>query len=441
MKKICKIIISLSLVLSMTFFGGGTRILADEPQDVDTLIGSLIGYYRDGAETDVLRTLDTLKEVSSEDYETWKAIMDYWDYTEKEMVENIGVAPDGLPNDNSHAFIVLGFALNSDGTMKPELIGRLETALASAQKYPNSYVLVTGGVEKNGWTEGQRMHDWLVEHGVAEERILVETEAADTAGNAQNSFKILYNMPNIKTISMITSQYHLKRGTILYYAQSLLSAKELGKTPIELLGYGNAGYKVEGKDGETMFQKANSLKDIANVKIPTKLVKSKLDSIEISGKQTYALGEELDIKVTAHYDTGYARDVTDKATIVGFDSQREGKQEIAVVYTETVHESTSSSYDITKSNKLTVEVKKEDSGSGGTETPENPDTEKPETPEGNGGQDTNGNASNGANTSQNGTNNNHVSTGDTTHVMLYAALLVVSCIGIYALYRKNKHVK
>ena len=53
-----------------------------------------------------------------------------------------------------------------------------------------------------------------------------------------------------------------------------------------------------------------------------------------------------------------------------------------------MHESTSSSYDITKSNKLTVEVKKEDSGSGGTETPENPDTEKPETPEGNGGQDT-----------------------------------------------------
>ena len=43
MKKICKIIISLSLVLSMSFFGGGTRILADEPQDVDTLIGSLIG--------------------------------------------------------------------------------------------------------------------------------------------------------------------------------------------------------------------------------------------------------------------------------------------------------------------------------------------------------------------------------------------------------------
>ena len=101
MKKICKIIISLSLVLSMSFFGGGTRILADEPQDVDTLIGSLIGYYRDGAETDVLRTLDTLKEVSSEDYETWKVIMDYWDYTEKEMVENIGVAPDEAGADRS----------------------------------------------------------------------------------------------------------------------------------------------------------------------------------------------------------------------------------------------------------------------------------------------------------------------------------------------------
>lgn len=38
--------------------------------------------------------------------------------------------------------------------MQPELVGRLETALASAQKYPNSYILVTGGVKKNGWTEG-----------------------------------------------------------------------------------------------------------------------------------------------------------------------------------------------------------------------------------------------------------------------------------------------
>lgn len=119
--------------------------------------------------------------------------------------------------------------------MQPELVGRLETALASAQKYPNSYILVTGGVKKNGWTEGDRMHDWLVEHGVADNRILVENKSANTAQNAEFSFDILYNHPTIKSISMITSQYHLKRGTILYYAESLIRARELGKTPIKLM--------------------------------------------------------------------------------------------------------------------------------------------------------------------------------------------------------------
>ena len=42
-----------------------------EGETVDTLVGSLIGYYRDGARTDVLRTLDTLKEVSKDDYDQW----------------------------------------------------------------------------------------------------------------------------------------------------------------------------------------------------------------------------------------------------------------------------------------------------------------------------------------------------------------------------------
>src|SRR5699024_5873417 len=138
-------------------------------------------------------------------------------------------------------FVVLGFALNDDGTMRDELIGRLEVALRSAEKYPDSYVLVTGGVEKNGWTEGDRMHDWLVDHGLSEDRIIVENESSTTVENAANSFEILYNDYNIDSFSMITSQYHLKRGSISYYKMSQLKAKELGVSTIDIIGEGNAG--------------------------------------------------------------------------------------------------------------------------------------------------------------------------------------------------------
>ena len=355
MKKLGKAILGLALALSMCF-SMFIPVYA-EGETVDTLVGSLIGYYRDGARTDVLRTLDTLKEVSKDDYDQWQSIIDYWDWIENDMVENIGVAPDGLPNDNTHAFVVLGFALKSDGTMQPELVGRLETALASAQKYPNSYILVTGGVKKNGWTEGDRMHDWLVEHGVADNRILVENKSANTAQNAEFSFDILYNHPTIKSISMITSQYHLKRGTILYYAESLIRARELGKTPIKLNG--NAGCYREDKTSETLSQKASSLSQIAGVSIPygEKLPKSKLTGIEVTGKNTYTVGDALDIIVTSTYDTEYSRDVTGLAKIIGFDANKVGKQNVVVVYTETLHHSTSSSEDVTMTAEFEVEVK------------------------------------------------------------------------------------
>ena len=348
MKKLGKAILGLALALSMCF-SMFIPVYA-EGETVDTLVGSLIGYYRDGARTDVLRTLDTLKEVSKDDYDQWQSIIDYWDWIENDMVENIGVAPDGLPNDNTHAFVVLGFALKSDGTMQPELVGRLETALASAQKYPNSYILVTGGVKKNGWTEGDRMHDWLVEHGVADNRILVENKSANTAQNAEFSFDILYNHPTIKSISMITSQYHLKRGTILYYAESLIRARELGKTPIKLNG--NAGWYREDKTSETLSQKASSLSQIAGVSIPygEKLPK-------VTGKNTYTVGDALDIIVTSTYDTEYSRDVTGLAKIIGFDANKVGKQNVVVVYTETLHHSTSSSEDVTMTAEFEVEVK------------------------------------------------------------------------------------
>ena len=355
MKKLGKAILGLALALSMCF-SMFIPVYA-EGETVDTLVGSLIGYYRDGARTDVLRTLDTLKEVSKDDYDQWQSIIDYWDWIENDMVENIGVAPDGLPNDNTHAFVVLGFALKSDGTMQPELVGRLETALASAQKYPNSCILVTGGVKKNGWTEGDRMHDWLVEHGVADNRILVENKSANTAQNAEFSFDILCNHPTIKSISMITSQYHLKRGTILYYAESLIRARELGKTPIKLNG--NAGWYREDKTSETLSQKASSLSQIAGVSIPygEKLPKSKLTGIEVTGKNTYTVGDALDIIVTSTYDTEYSRDVTGLAKIIGFDANKVGKQNVVVVYTETLHHSTSSSEDVTMTAEFEVEVK------------------------------------------------------------------------------------
>ena len=96
--------------------------------------------------------------------------MKYGDYVNTDMNVNV----DGLPND--------------DSTMKDELVGRLQTALASAQKYPNAYVAVTGGgTAKNNPNaiEADQMAAWIIANGLDENRLIVENKSKSTVQNAQ----------------------------------------------------------------------------------------------------------------------------------------------------------------------------------------------------------------------------------------------------------------
>ena len=72
--------------------------------------------------------------------------------------------------------------------MKDELVGRLQTALASAQKYPNAYVAVTGGgTAKNNPNaiEADQMAVWIIANGLDDNRLIVENKSKSTVQNAQ----------------------------------------------------------------------------------------------------------------------------------------------------------------------------------------------------------------------------------------------------------------
>lgn len=305
----------------------------DAPEAVKNEVSKLISFYGGGYRADLGNSINNLEMLSSEYHNMWSDIVEYWDWIEYDMVENIGVAPDGISSHDKHVFIVLGFALNNDGTMTDELIGRLEVAKASADKYPESYVLVTGGVEKNGWTEGERMHDWLVENGVSTERIIVEQKAPDTAGNATNSFEMLYKDYDVDSVSLISTQYHVKRGSILYYAESILKAFELGVEPIKFIGEANAGWYRADKTTEPLSLKASSLRLVArvpNINISDEL--TEIQGLKISGKTEYIQGESLDLEVHSIDSKNYHADLTKFTKINGYDPNRIGKQSINLSY-------------------------------------------------------------------------------------------------------------
>ena len=105
---------------------------ASAEASVTDQVKQLIVYYKEyqeNAETDIMRVLDEMYAINSGKAKVWEEIMDYWHYVNTDMKVNVGTIPEDLPTDNSLAIVILGYALNADGSMKPELIGRLQTGL------------------------------------------------------------------------------------------------------------------------------------------------------------------------------------------------------------------------------------------------------------------------------------------------------------------------
>ncbi|HJC36914.1 MAG TPA: YdcF family protein [Candidatus Merdibacter merdavium] len=334
-KALCALFVSLSVMLS-----GLPAIHAS--QSSQELIGELIRYYaayQESAETDIMRVLDELEDVDAAEAEVWGQIMDYWSYVNTKMDVNLDVAPDGLPDDDTLCFVVLGYQLNPDGSMRDELIGRLSVALASAEKYPNAYVACTGGgtaADNPNATEADQMAAWLIEQGLDPDRIIVENKSSSTVENAEFTYRILREeYPEIDSLALITSDYHIPRGCLLYNARLLLSAYEAGDKLLTIDS--NAGYRAGHEGYESVALQANGVCQIAGLYDLASQISdgtyeqptlSRLISLNIT------ITPQKTVQVKALYTSGYTRDVTDLAEISGYDPNAEGDQEVTAVYSE-----------------------------------------------------------------------------------------------------------
>ncbi len=177
----------------------------------------------------------------------WTRIMDLWEAP----VTVYDTLADDLPVDDSLCLIALGFQLNPDGTIREELEERLKVMLAASEKYPNALIVCTGGgtaADNPSATEAGRMAEWLVAHGVNPSRLIVEDRSLTTAQNAIYSFDILEKLyPQVKQIAIISSDYHIATGILLFGAEAILRDSD-----IEIVD--NAAWHAPSGTLSTMFQ-------------------------------------------------------------------------------------------------------------------------------------------------------------------------------------------
>lgn len=215
----------------------------------DLLSDIMFTYKKQGPSSylEIQRLIGELKEVDPALGNAWGQVMEVWNFVNTELEVQYDDLPNGLPQDDSLCIVVLGFQLDPDGAMTEELIGRCGVALNCARQYPNAYIAVTGGgtaLRKPEFTEADQMAAWLVENGVEESRIIVENRSQTTVQNAQFTSKILLEQyPQVKSIAIVTSDYHVPLGCLLFSEQFIFLSYATGIDLIPVMA--NAGYKAK----------------------------------------------------------------------------------------------------------------------------------------------------------------------------------------------------
>ena len=262
-----RIVIIALAVLMIMLVGCGDKTKQETDQEIkqetkrnaQEIIEELVvdyGSYTDEALKRVDELLKELEDVSPDLGSRWKKITDIWKTVNSDQTLNYDVLPDGLPDTDELCIVALGFQLEPDGTMRDELIERLKVVFNSAEKYPNAYIVCTGGgtaSENENATEAGEMAKWLVSNGIDKNRVIVEDNSLTTAQNAIFSYDILTTQyPDVKYIAIVSSDYHIATGTLLFEAESVLRASTVGGEKLEVVS--NAAWKAPSGSLSTMFQ-------------------------------------------------------------------------------------------------------------------------------------------------------------------------------------------
>ncbi|MBR1530845.1 MAG: YdcF family protein [Eubacterium sp.] len=111
--------------------------------------------------------------------------------------------------------IVLGCRIRGD-IPSGSLRARCSAAAKYLEAHPDAVVIASGGQGKDeNLSEGQCIHDLLVEKGIDDSRIYIEDKSHSTDENVANSKKIIEENNLSKDVAIATSDYHEKRAGII----------------------------------------------------------------------------------------------------------------------------------------------------------------------------------------------------------------------------------
>ena len=142
---------------------------------------------------------------------------------------------DGLTDEKKHAdlAVILGNKVNEDGTLSERLEKRLECGLNLYRNGRVKKILVSGGLGKEGFYEGDKMKDYLIKNGVPDSVIIVDNAGNNTIATVDNTLKLKDSL-NFQSLIVVSQYFHLTRTKMLFRKRHFENVSSVSPAYFEL---------------------------------------------------------------------------------------------------------------------------------------------------------------------------------------------------------------
>lgn len=124
---------------------------------------------------------------------------------------------DGLTDETPRAdyAVVLGTKVNVDGSLSDRLQARVDRAIQLYQDSLVAHIIVSGGLGKEGYYEGNKMAKYLVKQGIPLDVITIDNAGNNTQLTAKNAARIIPNHSSARVI-VVSQFFHIRRTKMAF---------------------------------------------------------------------------------------------------------------------------------------------------------------------------------------------------------------------------------
>lgn len=125
------------------------------------------------------------------------------------------IISDGLTDENqqSDVAVIFGNTVNEDGTLSDRLRARLDRGIKLYRDSLTEILFVSGGLGKEGFYEGDKMQEYLIEQGIPRERIIVDNQGNNTQ---QTVSHVLQRFGTEISVAVVSQYHHISRAKLAF---------------------------------------------------------------------------------------------------------------------------------------------------------------------------------------------------------------------------------